>query len=154
VINYIDFWGVQMTKIVINRRYGGFGLSIKAQMRYLKLIGKKCYFYERTKYAYENNGVDEYVRISSKKAETVFTAYTITEDLGKTITNLPNDDRFWYEGDLERTDPLLILVIEEMGKKADGEYAELEIVEIPDDIEWEINEYDGRESVHEKHRSW
>ena len=28
------------------------------------------------------------------------------------------------------------------------------IIEIPDDIEWEIDNYDGIESIHEKHRSW
>lgn len=27
-------------------------------------------------------------------------------------------------------------------------------VEIPDGIEWELDEYDGLESVHECHRSW
>jgi hypothetical protein len=39
-------------------------------------------------------------------------------------------------------------------KAASGRHAQLVIVEIPDDIEWEIDEYDGVESIHEKHRSW
>jgi hypothetical protein len=143
-----------MTKIVVNRKHGGFGLSIKAQMRYLELIGKKCYFYERTKWKHENDGVEEYTRISPKKAEDSFIAYTITEDLGKKINDLPKDDRFWYDGNLERTDPVLIQVVEEMGEKADDQFAKLEIVEIPDDVEWQIDEYDGYESVHEVHRSW
>ena len=30
----------------------------------------------------------------------------------------------------------------------------LRVVEIPDGIEWEIDEHDGAEIVHEKHRSW
>ena len=33
-------------------------------------------------------------------------------------------------------------------------YDLLLIVEIPDGIEWEIWDYDGKESVHEKHRHW
>lgn len=54
-----------------------------------------------------------------------------------------------------RTDKRLIAAIEKVGiKESTGRYAALAIVEIPDDIEWEIDEYDGRESVHETHRSW
>jgi len=143
-----------MTKIVVNRKHGGFGLSIKAEMRYLELVGKKCYFYVTTKWAHENDGVDEYTRISPKKAEDSFIAYTITEDLGKKINKLPDDDRYWYHGDLERDDPILIQVVEEMGEKADSKFAKLEIVEIPDDVEWQIDDYDGYESIHEIHRSW
>jgi hypothetical protein len=48
----------------------------------------------------------------------------------------------------------LIEVIEELGDAANGDCAELAIVEIPDDVEWEISEYDGREHVAEKHRTW
>lgn len=143
-----------MTKIVVNRRHGGFGLSLKAQIRYLELVGKKCYFYERTKWASANDGVEEYTRISYKKAQNAFSPYTITEDLGKVVNELPRDDRFWYDGNLERTDPVLIQVVEEMGKEADDKYAELEVVEIPDDVEWEIDDYDGVETIHEKHRTW
>ena len=39
-------------------------------------------------------------------------------------------------------------------KKASGELSKLSIVEVPDDIQWEIDDYDGMESVHELHRSW
>ena len=38
--------------------------------------------------------------------------------------------------------------------KAGGCYARLEIIEIPDKVEWEIDEYDGLEWVAEKHRRW
>ena len=56
--------------------------------------------------------------------------------------------------DSERANPLLVECVETLGRKADGDCAELVVVEIPDDVEWEIDEYDGRESVEEKHRSW
>lgn len=142
-----------MTKIVINRCYGGFGLSPLAQKRYLELSGKGCYFYKQMKYEHLGDE-DEYVRISIKDAESGMFVYTLTEDLGEKITKLPRDDTFWYDGNLERTDPILIQVVEELGEEASDKLAELEIVNIPDDIEWQIDEYDGYESVHEKHRSW
>jgi len=53
-----------------------------------------------------------------------------------------------------RTDPFLIETIESLGKEANGDYASLSIVEIPDDVEFTIEEYDGVESIHEVHRSW
>ena len=49
---------------------------------------------------------------------------------------------------------MLVDVVERLGKKANGESAELKVVEIPDGVEYEIDEYDGVESIHEKHRSW
>jgi hypothetical protein len=48
----------------------------------------------------------------------------------------------------------LVQVVEELGKEANGNYAKLEIIEIPDDVDWEIDEYDGMEHIAEKHRTW
>lgn len=54
-----------------------------------------------------------------------------------------------------RSDPRLIQAIEELGaEKASGRFAALKIVEIPDDVEWTIEEYDGVEWVAKKHRTW
>ena len=53
-----------------------------------------------------------------------------------------------------RDDEALVKVVEQLGKKADGPYSSLKIVEIPDGVEWEIGEYDGAEWVAEKHRVW
>ena len=54
----------------------------------------------------------------------------------------------------ERNDPVLVQVVETLGDKANGRCAKLRIVEIPDNVNWEISEYDGNESVEEVHRSW
>lgn len=59
-----------------------------------------------------------------------------------------------WSRNIARDHPLLIQVIEELGPKANGSYAELSIVEIPDDVEWQIEEYDGNEHVSECHRTW
>lgn len=54
-----------------------------------------------------------------------------------------------------RADKRLIYAIEKVGiKKASGVLSCIEIVEIPDGTDWEIDDYDGYETIHEKHRSW
>ncbi len=54
-----------------------------------------------------------------------------------------------------RTHPDLIAAIEKIGtKEASGDMADLRIVDVPDDIDWFIDDYDGVETVHEAHRSW
>lgn len=57
--------------------------------------------------------------------------------------------------DAYRADPRVIKIIEEIGEKeASGHLAELQIIDIPDGIEWEIDDYDGKERIDEVHRSW
>jgi hypothetical protein len=56
---------------------------------------------------------------------------------------------------IERDDPLLIQVVLAVGEiNASGPHASLKIVEIPDGVKWQIEEYDGLEHVAEKHRTW
>lgn len=59
--------------------------------------------------------------------------------------------------ELGRNHEGLISLIEEIGlEEAAGDYAKLKILNIPDDVldAFEIEDYDGMESVHEWHRSW
>lgn len=70
----------------------------------------------------------------------------------------PCGRRYWavrilYE-EVYRAHPLVVQVVEELGEAANGPYADLKVIEIPDGIEWELDDYDGMESVHESHRSW
>jgi hypothetical protein len=57
----------------------------------------------------------------------------------------------YYE--IQRNDPVLVQVVEKLGTKANDIYAELTIVEIPDDVNWYVAEYDGNEWVAEG-RTW
>jgi len=59
-----------------------------------------------------------------------------------------------YRWDLQRDDLALVQTVLELGKAANGKYAELKVVEIPDDVDWTICEYHGREWVAEAHRTW
>lgn len=59
-----------------------------------------------------------------------------------------------YEYAEDRANPKLIECIEKLGEDANGTFAELKIVDIPDDVEWTIEEYDGMEWVSEKHKVW
>ena len=64
-----------------------------------------------------------------------------------------NEDSF-AEWDIERNDPVLVEVVEQLGDLASSRYGKLKIVEVPDDVKWYIHDYDGIESVYEKHRIW
>jgi len=61
---------------------------------------------------------------------------------------------FCFNSYEERTDEKLIECVEKLGEDADGRFASLAVVEIPDGIDYEITEYDGIETVEETHRSW
>jgi hypothetical protein len=64
-----------------------------------------------------------------------------------------NEDSF-AEWDIERNDPVLVEVVEQLGDLANSRYAKLKIVEVPDDVKWYIYDYYGVEEVHEEHRKW
>ena len=59
-----------------------------------------------------------------------------------------------YDTGIPRNNPILVEIVEQLGEAADGGHAELKVVEIPDDVKWQIEEYDGNEWVAEKHRKW
>lgn len=144
-----------MAKIVVNRCFGGFGLSNKALRRYVELKGEKLYFYQQTQCRFDD-GTDLYEKVNPGDKEEVKITYTFTKDQGESFTKFPegNDTGYLHDRDIDRCDPDLVKVVEELGEEASGWAANLKVVEIPDDLEWEIDDYDGRETIHEKHRSW
>jgi len=78
--------------------------------------------------------------------------YSLSEEAYKYL-DLPWDG-YGDEFENHRENPRLVEVVETLGNKASGRCANLRIVEIPDDAEWYIDEYDGWETVREKHRTW
>ena len=142
-------------KVVINKCFGGFGLSNLALKRYVELKGLTPYFYEED---YSNK---KFIKIPYDNKR-VFLTYCIAKDLGNIIEydkfwewQKQNKEKYFCNYDIKRNDKDLIQVIEELGcEKSSGAYASLKVIEIPDNISWEIEEYDGMETIEEAHRSW
>lgn len=65
---------------------------------------------------------------------------------GKNLAEVPLDE-FAKSETIERHDPVLVRVVEEMGKAADGWLAQLTIIEIPDGVDYVIRDYNGKEWV-------
>ena len=64
-------------------------------------------------------------------------------------------EKYGINSRVDRSDYRLVNCVETLGGSvAGGKFSVLGIIEIPDDVEWEIEEYDGYEHVVEKHRSW
>jgi hypothetical protein len=121
-----------MTKVAINTCFGGFGLSDEAFEKMLERMGIE---FEKDTQDTNSLGVTHYYRKGMLGKEDGYLSH-------RDFTN-------------NRASEDLIAVIEEMGvEKASGKYAELKIVEVPADVNWYIEEYDGLEHVAEKHRTW
>ncbi len=96
---------------------------------------------------------------------TCFGGFSLSDE-AKAMFNALTEDRirderssFWcIEMDVARDDPNLLKVIDTLGlNPSAGSFSQLAIVEIPDDIPedgWIIQDYDGKEWVAEKHRTW
>lgn len=144
-------------KIVKNSCFGGFSLSDKA---YEKLIE---YGIPVRKYEKEEQNPDTGLynnKPENNEGEVIFDRDLDDENdkISKTMRKLGG--RYWdcFLNRHNRNHPLLVKVIEELGgghrTGASGQFSNLEVVEIPDDIEYEIDDYDGNETIREKHRTW
>lgn len=111
-------------KVIINNCYGKYSLSLNGGKEYLDRVG--------IEYSIETNEWGE--------------SY---------LFDIKNNKPFYSEFDDMREDETLIECLEELGSKyMSGNIARLEIVEIPDDVEYYINSENGLETIHEKHRKW
>jgi hypothetical protein len=109
---------MEMKKIVLNGCYGGFGLSQLALKRLIELGWEE---------------VPSHARTNNSKLEVII-----------------NSQGEYYVNDHAsefRTHPDVIKVVEELGEKANSSHAALYIEEIPIENDWEIDEYDGVESL-------
>lgn len=85
---------------------------------------------------------------------TCFGGFGLSDKALARYNELAGTNHTEYIYGIQRNDPFLVQVVEELGEDADDFAAELKIVDIPDDVEWYIHDYDGLESVYEQHRIW
>lgn len=111
-------------KIVINKKHGGFHLSKEA----ILLYGEK------------------------KGLNIIAEEDKVIKGLNHYFLNEEKEESSFAEWEIERNDPVLIEVVEQLGDLANSRYAKLKIVEVPDDVKWYIHDYYGVEEVHECHR--
>lgn len=138
-----------MKKIVINKCHGGFSLSHECMMEYAKNKGIKLYPEKN------NYGHYTYWTVPKKKR---------MNNIDNSWYKLSIEERYEYnkkyraqticEYDLLRDDPDLVKAVEKLGEAASADVSELKIVEIPDNVAWHIEEYDGSEWIAENHRTW
>lgn len=130
-------------KVVINGDYGGFGLSEEAIERYIELSDLTLYRHFDTEWktiSYYTVPYDEYERVHNQDKKTG--NYAASNALS------------WSERDIPRNDPILVQVVKELGERVNSLYSSLKMVDIPLDVQWFIEDYDGWEHVSEKHRTW
>lgn len=118
----------EITKIVINRCYGGFGVSEEGMRRYAEIKGWR--YEERVSQWYSN-------------PEKFYVTPIIITDTGEELVQ--------YDLGEDRTDPALVQVVEELGNNANGECAKLYIEELPKGTLYRIEEYDGMEHIETAH---
>ena len=139
-------------KVVINDKHGGFRLSDAAINRYAELKGWKVWT--------EQDAVFKSLThhwIVPPEERVVFPEHYVWASLPQEERQAMNEKcrtQQIYEREMERTDPILIQVIEELGDQCNTKVSSPKVVEIPDDVKWTIEEYDGLEWVAEVHRTW
>jgi hypothetical protein len=152
-------------KVAYNACYGGFGLSPIAQVKLyeLKNPGKKVYVY-KSEYLHDSDCFEQrYTRqdgdISGLRS---FSVTLLSEDLGSEFVKASTfgkdhepteleqkfeDSYVCLDWELDRTDPDLIKVIEELGTEAaSGDCSSIAIADIGES-KYHIDEYDGWETV-------
>ncbi|KJD44201.1 hypothetical protein [Paenibacillus terrae] len=122
-------------EIVINRCFGGFGLSTAAFHKLIELGWRVTVYTDDYEYA---DPTADLVDMSDQN-DSFFPPYSFIGD---------RDDKEI------RTNKDVIAVVKALGDKANGPCSKLKVVEVPDDIEWIITDYDGLETVAEDHRVW
>ena len=115
-----------MATILICDQHGGFGVSRQAFLRLRELGCQE---------ALDEPDVGEYFSDGSGPRK----SWGLGESFGREV---PRDH------------PALLRVFDELGQDAAGFCCHLNAVEIPDGVEWTIEEHDGLEWVAEKHRTW
>ena len=128
-----------MTKVVYNNCYGGFSLSPEACKRYWELQGKEIWIENG---AFLDMFTVWFVPPEERLEQKDWHSMTINERFSY---DKQYSEQTWSDRNVDRHDPILVQVVEELGDKAGGMCAKLAIAEVSGP--YRIDEYDGFESV-------
>lgn len=133
-------------KIIKNVCYGGFHFSDEA---YEKMI---AYGIPLKEYIKQKRNPETGLYDKSKNKKNVIFKRGESE-IDKIMKQFGD---YWdnFDEKFKRTNETIIRVVEELGAEANNRFSRLEIVEIPDDIDWEIDDYDGIETIRRKGERW
>mgnify|MGYP003342248937 FL=1 len=140
-------------KIVINNTYGGFSLSKENFKRYCEIKGIECWIEDDKEFT--GLGLFTVWTVSPEERMEIAEGdsyYKMSKELREEYNKLYQSQTL-TSYDISRNDPALVQLVEEDPGQF-GKFSNLKIVEIPDDVEWTIEEYDGNEWVAEVHRCW
>jgi hypothetical protein len=148
-------------KVVINSEHKYLNANIKLYENYSKHLGKTLYYYERVdNYSSQKKNLDwSYKQVSSDylKISDLFYVLISLDNCGDnpTFTDIYKSNHINLNY-IERNDPNLVKAVEDL----QSEFIDWKVVEIPDDVEFEIDTQDGDlesyngEFVAEKHHVW
>jgi hypothetical protein len=127
-----------MTKIVYNSCYGGFSLSNEAIMRYAEIKGITLYSEKDSMCThYYLCPPEEFKRLQDEDAANPVSVGRYDR----------SNAMYFRDRNIDRADPALAQVVEELGAWANGMCARLRIEHVPAGTLYRIDEYDGYESV-------
>ena len=137
-----------MRKILLNKCYGGFGVSRKAYELYAKKKGLDLFIY---KLEIEDNNL---IYKKTNNDSSLYTTYT-NKDLGDVVADITKEDMLYLD-DSYREDETLIEVVEELGAEANSKFSSLVIVKVPENVakDYVIDDYDGIETLHKRVKIW
>lgn len=150
-----------MTKILINSKGSGFGLSNEAILFYAHLKGLNIALYKEME-----DGRFKIYKKEVGKSLSDYDSHFCILPVGEIFAEVVEHDFAWLnyfdpdhydfgEGFQFRSDPYLLETIDALGRLAGSEYSDFKVVEIPDDVKWHIFEReDGSEIIMENSRSW
>lgn len=138
-------------KIVLNKCFGGFGVSHEGKMEYYKRAGLTAFPYVDTSRFDKPSKFERYVGQKIGMMNTVLYLKNDPEVESFKASWKEVDEKYGYHSlDFEdlRTDEAFVSVVEDLGEKADGSFSNLEVYEIPDGAEYSIHDYDGVETLY------
>lgn len=141
-------------KVVINACFGGFGVSEAGVRRYCEIKGLKLWVVPDTSRFASITGPTYSLVPPEERLKAADDKWHEMSQEDRAAHNKKWSEQTLYDRDIPRDDPALVQVVEELGAAAHGRHADLRVVEIPDGVDYEIDEYDGSEHVAEKHRTW